>query len=162
MENEYRIIGNGEYALVETDFSTVVCWLQDRRDWDVRVLELAGLPARAAWLARKMSGLRSAPRLVGQEGGAFLAAWAIGRRAYGCYRLERAGEGLVRVTPLGWISRGAKVRIALSLALFFVAPVLLTPLYWRLQEERTLYSSRCLLDAFARMLARDLREQTPV
>jgi hypothetical protein len=151
-----EINNNNQSATVTTDFDTVHARLQENPGWVVELLENAGEYKCRVNLARryiKWFGTGPSRAQVVDEGPDCFMIWGItGKGSTLAYRIEREGENRIRVTPLAYMERKGKILLAFALVMIYIVPVLLSPLIWRLHEERTLRASRVYLPTFGRYL----------
>lgn len=114
-------------TVFEADFGTCACLLQDDPTWGTEILRRAGAPALLLHLARLQT--RRYPSRIEAGGVAyFYARGTAGMRWPLRYRVERAGEGRVAVTPASSLCLRDGLRSAVFLALLGGWPVIFLPL----------------------------------
>jgi len=147
-----EIHGNNQSANVTVDFDTLRTHLQGRDVWGADVLRLAG---EHGWRVAT-AGMHSKGPLgayVIDEGPDSIVAWGVrGKKSFLAYRIERVSVGQVNVTPLSYLESKHKAALAISLALLFILPVLLSPLVWWTYQVQTVRASRVYLPTFGRYL----------
>lgn len=135
-------------ALVDADYSTVQCLLQDDTTWGVETLRLAGLPS---WLTQTFSwaGWLYPAKMVPRSRQMFWAQLGV-KRPVLAYRIERAADNRVRIIPSAPI--GARGRWMLMLGMGVLMPVLLMASNRQVRQR-----SASMLPAFCQYLQSRLR-----
>ncbi len=143
---------NNRYALVTTDLATCRERLRNDRCWGAETLSIAGEYGWRVEIARASSRSPFSSRVI-EDGADSFIVWGItGKKSFLAYRIEPEKDGTIWVIPLAYMEKTRKTAIAITLAIFFIAPVLLAPLIWRWYEAQTIRASRIYLPAFCRYL----------
>ena len=148
----FKIHGNNQYASLEADFDIVRAYLEANRAWGAEVLKLAGEYGWRQKAARKYSLGLSGAKTIPETSERFIAWGLSGKKSFFAYRIERQNEYSIRVTPVAYLENTLKTTIMVTLAAFFIVPLLFSPFFWRLYEMQTYRSSKVYLPAFCRYL----------
>lgn len=151
VDRSYSVQGYFDHAIFQGDINNIRGVLEDNRHWAVQVLEYADAKARVVeWVAicNKMHPSRIKPK----EGDSFIAIGTLGKRRSLAYRIELHDERTVKIIPISFLEAKAKIRIACVLAIFYIVPVLLSPILWQKWAEQNLKFSRYYLNSFCHYL----------
>ncbi|MHC1733393.1 MAG: hypothetical protein AB9888_15350 [Bacteroidales bacterium] len=153
MEPSYTVFDNGEYALVNANFTTVEYLLKNDPKWGANILEMSGEYSWRVKLIQLQSWGWYSSHTISETTNRFITIAAIGQRSFLAYQIQETKNQLVRITPIGYVPIGIKIYTAFLLALFCIFPILLSPLIWKVYQFSILRSSKLYLDAFCRYLS---------
>lgn len=159
MKTTTTISGKNESALMEADFSAVICLLQDDKQWGANVLDLAG---EYAWRVRLLRTVASRVRASGicpETSETFTAYGVTGKRSFITYEIQKVDEHSIRITPKGAVPKTFKILSAVALAIPFIIPAALAPLSWKVYNRTILRLSKLYLDAFCRHIQTSLNPE---
>ncbi|MEI7846012.1 MAG: hypothetical protein WCK35_09435, partial [Chloroflexota bacterium] len=114
--------------------------------------EMAGEYGWRVKLARMWGYKRYSAMLIPESDDSFVVFNMIAKNSCLVYRIQKADDDSVQVTPANYLPREWKIFIAIGLAVLFIFPVLLSPVIWKLYEITNARLSRLFLDAFCRYL----------
>lgn len=144
-----EIHDRNQSATVTADFDAVRTRLQENPCWGAELLQRAGEYGWRVSAARRYSKGPFSSRII-DESPDRLVAWGIsGKKSYLAYRIERESKEIIQITPLAYLECTHKTVIAISFALIFIVPVILSPLLWWVYEVQTLRASRVHLPTFS-------------
>lgn len=147
-----EIQNNNQYAVITADLMTCRERLRNNRDWGAETFRLAGEYGWRVKMAKRSSRGPFRSRII-EVGDKSFIAWGItGKKSFLAYQIEPETESTIRIIPLVYLEKQRKTAIAITLAVFFIAPVLLAPLVWWWYEAQIIRASRIYLPAFCRYL----------
>jgi hypothetical protein len=158
MKTKYSIYGKNEYATLEARFDVIECLLQDQAGWSSHILNFAGEYRWGVFFNRLQSWGLFASRIFPASAEKFIAFCYIGNHAFLAYEISREPENMVRITPVHFIPTSFKVLTSIMLSIWFIIPIFLSPLAWKIFKASVSRNSKLYLVPFCHYLYSSLSE----
>jgi hypothetical protein len=155
-----NVVGNNDSAIIQADFKTVQEQLKTGREWVAEILQRSGdypwIVSSARWDSKFVTG----GGLVENGEDSFIVWGVMYRKNYIAYQVDRTGEGYIAITPLAYLPKSWKIATAVGLAIFYIVPLVLAPLFWRIYQKKSLRNSKVFLPAFCQYLLTPKADKT--
>lgn len=147
MSKLYKIEGENEFAYFNANFNQLRQIFESDPNWVGGVMELAEHYA----ISKGMQSFRNSlwgSKVEEQGNGYFEVRGTVSMY----YRAEAVSDAVSRIIPIGKLPTVLKVVIPFQLALVCILPVVLTPLIYKLQKNKILWSSKAHIEPLCQYL----------
>ncbi len=147
MSNLYKIESENAFAYFTANLGQLRQIFESDPNWVGGVMELAGHYA----ISKGMQSFRNSlwgSKVEEQGEGYFEVRGTVSMY----YRVEAVSETVSRILPIGNLPTVLKVAIPFQLALVCILPVVLTPLIYKLQKNKILWSSKAHIEPLCQYL----------